>query len=71
MSGKGGHKHRRVEIARKQSRERQKAKASIARARGLFEAKGQTWDPENNPAQMAALNHPARQLLGKRETDLF
>ena len=67
MSGQGGHKHRRSDLDRKRSRLKQKAKASIARAKGLFEAKGQAWDPKNNPAQMAALNHDARRLVERSE----
>ncbi len=70
MSGSGGHKHRRSKLDRKQSQRRMKAKANIARAQGLFEAKGQTWDPKNNSAQLAALNHDARRFVLRSETTL-
>lgn len=60
MSGHGGHKHRMTKLDRKRSQTKGKVRANIARARGLFEAKGQAWDPKSNPAQLAALNHAAR-----------
>ena len=67
MTGKGGHKHRITKLDRKHAQRAKKARANIARARGLFEAKGQAWDPTNNPAQLAALNHDARRLVGRSE----
>ncbi len=65
MSGHGGHKHRSVMRHHKQSRRTQKARESIAKVRGIFEAKGQAWDPKNNPAQFAALTHDARRFVNK------
>jgi hypothetical protein len=65
MSGSGGYKHRASALAQKKGQHRKKARANVARVRKSFEAKGQTWDPKNNPAQLAALNHEARRLLGR------
>lgn len=67
MSGSGGFKHRLRQLRNRQGQRKKKAKASIAKARGLFESKGQAWDPLNNPAQMAALNHDARRLVQKTD----
>ena len=67
MSGRGGFKHRLRRLRNKQTQTKKKAKASIAKARGLFESKGQAWDPENNPAQMATLNHAGRRFIQKSE----
>ena len=67
MTGKGGHKHRRTIQERKKSQRMKKVRENIARARGLFEAKGQAWDPKNNPPQLAALNHNARRHVLKTE----
>lgn len=71
MTGKGGHKHRRTIQERKQSQRMKKVRANIARARGLFEAKGQAWDPRDNPAQLAALNHDARRHVLKTDAANF
>ncbi len=71
MSGSGGFKHRKIKLDRKRTQQKKKAKANIARARGLFESKGQAWDPKNNPAQMAALNHGARRLVNRSENTKF
>lgn len=69
MSGKGGYKHR-LRLARlRQGQKKMKAKANIEKVRGIFEGKGQAWDPENNPQQLAALNHDARRLVQKSEYD--
>jgi len=65
MAGSGGFKHRLVGSIHRRHRRHAKAAESIQRARGLFESKGQTWDPENNPQQMAALNHEARRVLAR------
>lgn len=63
MSGSGGYKHRlRNKVARR-GQARKKAAANVARVRNQFEQKGQAWDPLNNQAQLAALNHTARHLL--------
>jgi hypothetical protein len=67
MSGSGGYKHRLRALRNRQNQRKKKAKANIAKARGLFESKGQTWDPENNTAQLAALNHAGRRLIQKSE----
>jgi hypothetical protein len=63
MSGHGGTKHRTRYLKQKRNQRKGKARADIARARGLFESKGQAWDPLNNPQQMAALNHDARRQV--------
>ncbi len=68
MSGSGGQKHRLIEQRQKRNQRRKKAIASIRRARGLFEAKGQAWDPLNNPQQMAALNHQGRRHVNRPES---
>lgn len=65
MSGSGGFKHRLRAQRNKQGQRAKKAKANIARVRQQFEKRGQEWDPHNNPAQMAALNHHARRVLAK------
>ncbi|MHC5012057.1 MAG: hypothetical protein ACYTG6_14110 [Planctomycetota bacterium] len=67
MSGHGGHKHRKAQAHNKRARRLAKARADIARVKGIFEAKGQTWDPKNNPAQMAAMNHDARRLVSRSQ----
>jgi hypothetical protein len=63
MSGHGGTKHRQRLLAQKRNQRKGKARVDIARVRGLFESKGQAWDPFNNPQQMAALNHDARRQV--------
>jgi hypothetical protein len=70
MSGKGGSKHRQMGLHHKRMQEKAKGQASVARAKGIFEAKGQAWDPENNPQQMGALNHAGRRLVARKEIDL-
>ncbi len=69
MAGKGGFKHRKRRLDRKRDQRRIKAKKNIARIQTQFEKQGQTWDPESNAAQMAALNHDARRLLAKHVHD--
>jgi hypothetical protein len=71
MSGQGGHKHRVRALRGKRERHRQKAKANIASVRGIFESKGQAWDPQSNPAQMAALSHDARRWIASSATAGF
>ena len=63
MSGSGGYKHRLVAAKQRKTQKRRKALASLARAKALFEAKGQAWDPANNAVQLAALNHDARRFV--------
>jgi hypothetical protein len=63
MSGHGGHKHRKVRLARKRSQRLRKARECLARVRGIAESKGQTWDPAGNSAQAVALNHDARRVV--------
>lgn len=63
MSGRGGHKHRVRSLGNKHRQRLKRAKAIIQRVRNQFESKGQSWDPLNNPAQMAALTHDARRLV--------
>ena len=65
MAGSGGFKHRKRVVDRQRTRREQKAKANLARVRNQFESKGQAWDPENNPAQMSALNHDARRAVAR------
>jgi hypothetical protein len=60
MAGQGGYKHRKRAARGRVNQRAKKARANIARVQNQFEAKGQTWDPANNSAQMAALNHDAR-----------
>lgn len=69
MAGKGGFKHRKRRLDRKHTQKKLKAKANIARVRTQFEKQGQAWDPVDNPAQMAALNHDARRLLSQHAFD--
>ena len=71
MAGKGGYKHRKVRIDRKNTAKVLKAKENIRRVRNQFESKGQAWDPQNNPAQMSALNHAARRLVARNAYDLY
>jgi hypothetical protein len=65
MSGSGGYKHRFVQKRAKRRQARLKGAANLARIRNQFEQKGQTWDPANNPQQLAALNHDGRRLVGR------
>jgi hypothetical protein len=60
MSGNGGYKQRKTRLARKRRQTTEKARENIRRVRLQFESKGQTWDPKNDGAQLAALNHAAR-----------
>jgi len=69
MAGQGGYKHRKVRLDRKRTQRVMKAKANIARIRAGFERRGVTWEPENNPTQMAALNHDARRWLSRDAFD--
>lgn len=69
MSGKGGSKHRMMGMHQKNTQEKAKGQESVARAKGIFEAKGQAWDPLNNPQQMGALNHAGRRLVSRKEID--
>lgn len=70
MSGHGGFKHRKRKLDRKRTQTKQKAQANIARVQNQFEKRGQTWDPTNEPSQLAALNHAARRLVQKTSFDL-
>ncbi len=63
MAGKGGYKHRARKLKNKRTQRLQRAKENVRRVRNQFETKGQTWEPENNPAQMSALTHDARRLV--------
>jgi hypothetical protein len=67
MAGSGGFKHRLTGVVHRKHRRHVKAAESVRRAQGLFESKGQTWDPKNNPQQMAALNHEARRLMARSD----
>ena len=67
MAGNGGFKHRKRKLDRKSTQNILKAKESLRRVRNEFETKGQAWDPENNPAQMAKLNHAARRVVGRSQ----
>lgn len=69
MSGKGGFKHRLRQARLRQSQRKIKANVNIEKVRGIFAAKGQSWDPENNPQQLAALNHDARRQVQKTDYD--
>lgn len=69
MSGKGGFKHRKRKLDRKRTQREMKARENIARIRNQFEKRGQTWEPQENAQQMAALNHAARRLLAKSDYD--
>ncbi len=62
MSGSGGFKHRQRRLKQKLRRSARLSKENVAKVRSLFEGKGQTWDPANNPAQAQALNHGGRRL---------
>ena len=69
MAGKGGFKHRKRKLDRARTQREQKARANIARIQNQFEKRGQTWEPESNAQQMAALNHAARRMLAKTDYD--
>ena len=69
MAGKGGYKHRKRKLDRKRTQREQKARANIDRIQNQFEKRGQTWEPESNSQQMAALNHAARRMLAKTDYD--
>lgn len=60
MAGHGGHKHRKNALMQKRRQQRRKAAANVAKVRAQFEEKGQTFDPQSNANQMAALNHGGR-----------
>ena len=65
MSGSGGYKHRVIDKRAKRKQARRKGMANIARVKNQFERRGQSWDPANNPQQLAALNHDGRRLIGR------
>ena len=65
MSGSGGYKHRVIRKRAKRSQAAAKGRENIARVRNRFEQRGQSWDPANNPQQLAALNHDGRRLLSR------
>ena len=65
MSGSGGYKHRKIRKLAKRRQAASKGRANIARIRNQFEQRGQSWDPGNNPQQMAALNHDGRRQLSR------
>lgn len=71
MAGNGGYKHRKRRLDRQRTARRLKAKENIRRVRNQFESKGQAWDPANNPAQQAALNHVARRAITQNAYDLY
>jgi hypothetical protein len=60
MSGSGGYKHRSQRLDQKRRRKKKLGKENVAKARALFEAKGQTWDPAHNSVHAQALNHDGR-----------
>jgi hypothetical protein len=64
MSGSGGYKHRKIAKKAKRKQAHLKGAANLARVKNQFERKGQSWDPHNNPQQLAALNHDGRRLVG-------
>jgi hypothetical protein len=63
MAGRGGHKHRKIDLKQRRRQQRMKARANVERIRKGVEGKGQAWDPQNNPTQAALLNHVARRQL--------
>ena len=65
MAGNGGYKQRKRRVDRQRTARILKAKESIRRVRNEFESKGQAWEPADNPAQMAKLNHAARRLISR------
>ncbi len=67
MAGRGGYKHRARSLMNKQTQRKLRAKENLRRVRNQFETKGQPWEPTKNPAQMAALTHDARRLVGRSE----
>jgi hypothetical protein len=67
MSGHGGYKHRTRALRAKRRQRRLQARQNVVRIRAGVEAKGQTWDPKNNPAQLAALNHAGRRHVQTSE----
>jgi len=71
MAGQGGYKHRKRKLDRQKTGRLLKAKENIRRVRNQFESKGQAWDPANNPAQQAALNHAARRVVARTTYDKF
>ncbi|MDA1195947.1 MAG: hypothetical protein O2894_12280 [Planctomycetota bacterium] len=71
MAGNGGYKHRKIRIDRKRTGQVRKAQENIRRVRNQFEAKGQTWEPTTNPAQLAALNHAARRVVSRTAYSMY
>ena len=70
MAGKGGYKHRARALHNKRTQRRKAAKENIRRVRNQFESNGQTWEPLENPAQMAALTHDARRMVSRSKYTL-
>ena len=67
MAGQGGYKHRKRRADRKRTQSILKARENIRRVRNKYEVKGQAWEPQDNPAQMAELTHAARRLVGRTD----
>ena len=65
MAGHGGFKHRKRRQDRRRTQNLIKARENIQRMQNKYEAKGQTWEPQDNPAQMAELTHAARRLVAR------
>jgi hypothetical protein len=67
MGSQGGYKHRKRKSDRKRTQRELKARESIRRIQHKYEAKGQTWEPANNPGQMAELTHDARRIVARTD----
>ena len=65
MGSQGGYKHRKRRSDRKRTQRLLKARENLRRIQHKYESKGQAWEPENNPAQMAELTHDARRLVSR------
>ena len=67
MAGQGGFKHRKRRRDRKRTQRLEKARDNLRRVRNKYESKGQAWDPQGNPGQMAELTHDARRVVSQSD----
>lgn len=67
MAGNGGFKHRKRRRDRKRTQRLEKARDNLRRVRHKYESKGQAWEPQSNPAQMAELTHDARRVVSQTD----
>ena len=67
MGSQGGFKHRKRRLDRKRTQRELKGRENLRRVQNKYESKGQTWEPKDNPAQMAELTHDARRLVARTD----